>query len=71
MTRKLKIIANAVTAMSKASELKAAGLVLDKDFTWKFHPSIDDWFTGAPNPSYVVFTFYDDVTATFYELKWT
>ena len=70
MTRKLKIIANAVTAMSKVSELKAAGLVLDKDFTWEFHPSINDRFTGPPDPSYVLFNFYDDATATFYELKW-
>jgi hypothetical protein len=71
MTRRLKIVASASKAMMLADELKASGLIPDKDFTWKFHRSIDDWFTSSPNPSYVVFTFYDDAMATFYELKWT
>ena len=71
MTRRLKIIANANKAMFMAAELKASGLRVETDFDWEFHPSIDDRFTGPPDPSYVVFIFYDDATATFYELKWT
>ena len=52
-----------------AEDLRSAGLT-KQDFEWEFHPSIDDNFSGSPDPSYVVFTFYDDATATFYELKW-
>jgi hypothetical protein len=70
MTRKLKIVSPASKAMGLADELKSAGLT-KQDFEWEFHPSMDDWFTSQPNPSYVIFTFYDDATATFYELKWT
>ena len=70
MTRKLKIICPASKAMMLAEELRSAGLVSDSDYRWEFHPSIDDNFSGSPDPSYVIFTFYDDATATFYELKW-
>jgi hypothetical protein len=70
MTRKLKIIGPASKAMMLAEELRSAGLTV-QDFIWKFHPNISDGFTGSNEPSYAVFTFYDDATATFYELKWT
>jgi hypothetical protein len=69
MTRKLKIVATASKAMELAEELRSAGLT-KQDFEWKFNPNISDGFTGSNEPSYAVFTFYDDATATFYELKW-
>jgi hypothetical protein len=69
MTRKLKIVATASKAMELAEELRSAGLT-KQDFSWKFHPNINDRFFGSNEPSYVIFTFYDDATATFYELKW-
>jgi hypothetical protein len=56
-------------AMMLAEDLRSAGLT-KQDFEWEFHPSINDRFIRPPDPSYAIFTFYDDATATFYELKW-
>lgn len=66
----VKITASGPQSVLLVHELKHAGLVADQDYTWEFHPSIDDRFTGPPDPSYVLFTFTDEATATFYRMKW-
>jgi len=71
MTNKLKIVATAQESLTLVRELKDAGLVVDEDFEFSWYPSINDRFTGPPDPSYVLFTFKDESTATFYQLKWS
>jgi hypothetical protein len=70
LNNQVKKIATAYEAMALVHELKSAGLYYGQDYEWEFHPSINDRFTGPPDPSYVLFTFNDESTATFYELKW-
>ena len=51
-------------------ELRAAGLVTDKDFDFAFIPSkyLED---GTYTPHGVKFTFYNDEQGMIYSLKWS
>ena len=52
-------------------ELLRAGLHLNVDFVWSYHPSLYDNFVHDPVvPKHVMFEFQDAATATFYQLKW-
>ncbi len=52
-------------------QLIQAGLVMDDDFSWAYHPATWDNFTGGTYDKYVVFHFQEESLATFYQLKWT
>jgi hypothetical protein len=58
---------------ARALELKAqlvqAGLIMDVDFEWKYHPPQWDGFTQELT-NHTVFSFRDPALATFYQLKW-
>jgi hypothetical protein len=56
-------------ALSLKSQLEAAGLRINHDFEWAWHPSRWDNMTGN-TPGFVEFWFQDSAQATFYQLKW-
>jgi len=51
-------------------QLVRDGLVMNRDFEWKYHPPHCDGFTQE-RPKHVEFSFHDAALATFYQLKWT
>ncbi len=58
-------------AIDFKGQLLEAGLVMNHDFFWKYHPSRWDNFTGKTGGNYAMFYFHDPATATFYQLKWS
>jgi hypothetical protein len=56
-------------ALSLKSQLEAAGLRINHDFEWAWHPRRWDNMTGN-TPGFVEFVFEDSALATFYQLKW-
>ena len=50
-------------------QLVRDGLVMNRDFEWKYHPPQWDGFTQE-HPKHVEFSFQDPSLATFYQLKW-
>jgi hypothetical protein len=56
-------------ALSLKSQLEAAGLKMNHDFEWAWHPRRWDNMTGN-TPGFVEFVFRDPAQATFYQLKW-
>jgi hypothetical protein len=57
-------------ALDLKSQLEAAGLRINHDFEWAWHPGRWDNMTGN-TPGFVEFWFRDPALATFYQLKWT
>jgi hypothetical protein len=57
-------------ALSLKSQLETAGLRINHDFEWAWHPRRWDGMTGD-TPGFVEFVFRDPALATFYQLKWT
>jgi hypothetical protein len=51
-------------------QLVRDGLVMNRDFEWKYHPPHWDGFTQE-RPKHVEFSFQDAALATFYQLKWS
>jgi hypothetical protein len=51
-------------------ELLAAGLVWQKDFTWRYNPAKSGWDYDLDVPARVEFTFRDGQLATYYRMKW-
>jgi hypothetical protein len=58
-------------AVDMKLQLLQAGLVLDRDFSWKFFPNQWDSFSGVVGTRYAEFQFQDPALATFYQLKWS
>jgi hypothetical protein len=58
-----------VQAMLFKDQLVQDGLIMHKDFEWKYYPSLTDGFT-TERPRRAEFMFHDDALATFYQLKW-
>ena len=56
-------------ALSLKSQLEAAGLRINQDFEWAWHPRRWDNMTGD-TAGFVEFVFQDPALATFYQLKW-
>jgi hypothetical protein len=56
-------------ALSLKSQLEAAGLRINHDFEWTWHPRRWDNMTGD-TAGFVEFVFWDPALATFYRLKW-
>ena len=67
----------AARGMEMVWALRAAGLVLDKDFTWCYIPKAADPVTineltlFGKNVRKVIIGFQDPALATFYQLKWS
>jgi hypothetical protein len=58
-------------AVDLKNQLLAAGLVLDRDFVWKYcQAHYDNDSHLAVTPKQVTFEFQDPAMATFYQLKW-
>lgn len=70
MTTQVKIECNAIEAIGYKNELLQAGLHLNQDFEWYWHPSKYDVFSKT-EINYVGFEFTDPKLASFYRLKWT
>ena len=67
--------ATASRGMEMAWALRDAGLVLDKDFTWCYIPSLKEYQLNELTPfeknvRKVIIGFQDPAMATFYSLKW-
>ena len=66
--------ATAARGMEMAWALARAGLILDKDFTWRYLPK--GVVVGADDDGYILSSrgvtigFRDPALATFYSLKW-
>jgi hypothetical protein len=74
-------VSNAGEACNIVQELKGLGLLVDRDFVWRFQPSIitnyptlnaeeeiGDEVVVAPS---VTFTFVEESMASFIRLKWS
>jgi len=59
-----------IEAMWLKDQLVRDGLVMNRDFEWKYHPPHCDGF-AQERPKHVEFSFHDAALATFYQLKWT
>lgn len=54
------------------AELKAAGLVINQDFDFAYHPpKWDDFTYDETHRRHVVFRFYSERHATFFALKYS
>ena len=53
----------------RVQELRSAGLVPNRDFTWLFSPYGYDNMTGEVKQPYCEFRFQDEQYARFYTLK--
>ena len=63
---------SATEAYNMVLELKAIGLVADRDFTWSFQPRQEDYFSyeeTETEPPSVTFTFINESMASFVRLK--
>ena len=58
-----------IEALWLKEQLVRDGLVMNRDFEWKYHPPQWDGFTQE-HPKHVEFSFQDPSLATFYQLKW-
>jgi hypothetical protein len=59
-----------IEAMWLKDQLVRDGLVMNRDFEWKYHPPHWDGFTQE-HTKHVEFSFQDAALATFYQLKWS
>jgi hypothetical protein len=57
-------------ALSLVFQLKSEGLVMGKDFTWKYIPGTYDFHTMEQDEPHAVFTFTDPKQAILYAMKW-
>lgn len=67
----LRIECSAAEAMELKHDLDRAGLVVDRDYVWRYQrPIYNDFAWTDSEPSHVTFTFANASLATFYQLKW-
>lgn len=59
---------SASIAIEHKHELESAGLILNKDFEWKWNSPTTDF--ARSTSSWVEFTFTNPAHATFYKLRW-
>ena len=59
-----------IEAVWLKDQLVQAGLIMDVDFEWAWHPPQWDGFTQELT-NHTVFSFRDPALATFYQLKWS
>ena len=62
---------NAIEAIEFKNSLIRAGLVIEKDFVWRYYRQHYDWAGTMEEPGQAVFDFQDPAMATFYQLKWS
>lgn len=62
---------NAGAAVVYVDELKAAGLVVERDFRWSYVPSeYDGWDDSTHTQPCVEIRFINELLESFYSLKW-
>jgi hypothetical protein len=63
---------SAIDALGFKAELTHDGLVMDQDYSWRYHPVKynNDWSTIPIEQSRVVFEFNSPALASFYRVKW-
>lgn len=63
---------SAAEAIGFKNDLDRAGLVVDKDYTWRFQPVkySDSFSSTLISESQARFEFADPAMASFYKLKW-
>ena len=64
-------VKNATEALARKDELTNAGLIVHYDYTWCYHPLIED-YSDLDNsyPPRVEFNFVDSKWTTYFQLKW-
>lgn len=73
MTNSVQITkVSAADAIALKIELAHAGLVVDRDYTWRFQPVkySDSFSSTLISDSQVTFEFVEPAVASFYRLKW-
>ena len=60
---------SAPQAVDLKNQIVEDGLILDKDFEWRWTQSVWDEMTGV-TPSQTKFSFCEEKMAVFYQLKW-
>jgi hypothetical protein len=63
-------VTSATHALSLKDELSLAGLIIHRDYTWCYHPLIDQWPEDSVAP-WVEFNFVDPALESFYSLRWS
>ena len=64
-------VKNATEALALKDELTAAGLIIHYDYTWCYHPLVEDyWDPDNTWPPRVEFNFIDQKWETYFQLKW-
>ena len=65
-------VASSLGAFALKDQLLSDGLEWWQDFTWRYHPSENDYWESAEQTSaWVEFTFKDEQLATYYRMKWS
>lgn len=64
-------VKNAQSAYDLLEQLRIAGLVNTRDFTWFFSPQRCDFYGSVEEEAYVEFKFVDAKMATYFKLKWS
>ena len=65
-------VTGAAQALALKDQLADAGLILHYDYTWCYHPLIEDYMDPDNNwPPRVEFNFTDKKWETYFTLKWS
>lgn len=68
----VRLDCNAQQAIEFKHQLDRDGLVLDRDYTWRYQKPVYDEFAWTDSEvSNVTFTFENPALASFYKLKWS
>lgn len=68
----IRLDCNAQQAMEYKRQLDQDGLVVNRDYTWRYQKPVYDEFAWTDSEvSHVTFTFNNAALATFYQLKWS
>jgi hypothetical protein len=63
---------SAADAIALKIDLTNAGLIMDKDYTWRYQPvKYELNWSSESQASQVTFVFGDPALASFFRLKWT
>lgn len=63
-------IADANRALELKRDLEQGGLLVDRDFTWHYHPAHYEWENNNHTPAWVEFIFENESLSSYYRIKW-
>ena len=64
-------VKNASEAFVYKDQVTDQGLYIEHDYTWRYTPSPNDWWSGEiMQPATVEFDFKDEKWVTYFQLRW-